>query len=180
MTVVYFCVTHHKFQSQSFLKKQQYMTTTGRQSLPTTRLTMLIFMLSTLLVIGCSRVSQKTGPEETSQGIQIEMVEPLFPLTTGPSEVEIRLFDADADHKPIENAKIQVKGDMTHAGMVPVLGESENGTGGIYKIPLEWTMGGDWILQVKAILPDGRSAEKTFPLTITYDPGCNIEGTEIP
>jgi len=141
-----------------------------------------LITLSLLLMAGCSRVSQEAEMESESEphGVQIELVEPLFPLATGPSTLQIRLYDADNNNQPINNAKIHVKGDMTHAGMIPILGETQNGENGLYKIPLEWTMGGDWVVQVQATLTDGTSVENSFPMTIAYDPGCEIEGKNTP
>ena len=158
------------------------MTTTLRHPPFINRRLILTLIALSLLLFGCSRVSQETetNQEAESRGVQIELIEPLFPPATGPSTLEIRLFDADANNKPINNAKIHVKGDMTHAGMIPVLGETENGADGVYKVPLEWTMGGDWVVQVQATLPDGTRVEKTFPMTITYDPGCANEDKNRP
>jgi hypothetical protein len=138
-------------------------------------LLLALIILSVLLTAGCSRVSQET---ETT-GVQVELVEPLFPAAVGKETLNIRVFAAD--NQPIDNAKINVRGDMTHAGMVPILAETENGDKGLYQVPIEWAMGGDWILTVQVTLPDGTVVEKTFPRTIANDPAdCAQEATETP
>jgi hypothetical protein len=117
--------------------------------------------------------------EAQQHQLQIELIEPLYPPGVGKSTLNIRVFDGN--DQPIDNAAIAVKGDMTHAGMVPVFGEADQGDKGLYKVPFEWTMGGDWVLTVQATLPDGTIAEETFPLTISGDPAdCEPEVTRNP
>lgn len=72
----------------------------------------------------------------------------------------------DAAGSPINDATVSVKGDMSHAGMVPVLAEVTSSEAGVYEMPFKWTMGGDWIVTVEAVLPDGRSASQQFNFTI--------------
>ena len=115
-------------------------------------------------IVGCSRVSQ----EGQQNQLQIELVEPLYPPGVGKYTLNIRIFDSNDN--PIDNATLSAKGDMTHAGMTPILAETTGGDKGLYKVPFEWTMGGDWVVTVQATLPDGTIAEETFPFTISGDP----------
>ena len=143
---------------------------------PSYRLLILSFLLLTgLATAGCSRVSREAQQTQ----LQIELIEPLFPPAVGNDTLNIRLFDENDN--PINDATIAVKADMTHAGMVPILGNATKGDKGLYKVPFEWSMGGDWVIIVQATLPDGTVAEETFPLTISGDPAdCNNEATESP
>jgi hypothetical protein len=72
----------------------------------------------------------------------------------------------DAAGTPIGDATVSVKGDMSHAGMVPVLADATGGDNGVYEMPFEWTMGGDWVITVEVKLPDGRSTTQQFNFTI--------------
>ena len=72
---------------------------------------------------------------------------------------------ADIAGKPIEGATVDVRGDMSHAGMQPVMAVA-TGAGGNYSADFEWTMAGDWIVTVTAALPDGRTATRQFDLTV--------------
>ncbi len=63
------------------------------------------------------------------------------------------------DGTPIDNATVEITGDMTHAGMAPVFGKVQGGKEGRYSVPFDWNMGGDWVLTIKATLPDGTSAK---------------------
>lgn len=132
-------------------------------------------LVAGLAVVGCSRVSQ----EATQQPLQIELIEPLFPPGIGTYTMNIRLFDENDN--PVDDAQIAIKADMTHAGMVPILASATDGDKGLYKVPFEWTMGGEWVIVIQATLPDGTVAEETFPITISGDPAnCDIEVTETP
>jgi hypothetical protein len=55
---------------------------------------------------------------------------------------------------------VSLEGNMTHAGMVPVLTESvwdgaDGSEDGVYHIPFEFSMLGDWIISVKIENRDG-------------------------
>lgn len=140
------------------------------------RLFLFVLLLVTgLTVIGCSRVSQ----EAAQQPLQIELIEPLFPPGIGTYTMNIRLFDEN--NNPVNDAQIAIKADMTHAGMIPILANATDGDKGLYKVPIEWTMGGDWVIIIQATLPDGTIAEETFPITISGDPAdCDVEATKTP
>lgn len=147
------------------------MTINCRQSFPILFMPLLIFIIGGILLLaGCSRVSQEieikpeAEAEAETAAVQVELVEPLFPPAIGKEIVNIRVLDASK--QPINNATIKVRGDMTHAGMIPVLAEAEDGDNGLYEVLLDWSMSGDWVLTVQVSLPDGTIVEKTFPRTI--------------
>jgi hypothetical protein len=61
---------------------------------------------------------------------------------------------------PLEGAEVRVEGNMSHAGMVPVLATAQEEAPGIYAVSdFRFTMAGDWILTTRATLPDGRWAQ---------------------
>jgi hypothetical protein len=82
------------------------------------------------------------------------------PAVGGDASVTITLIDSD-EH-PITDAVVQVVGDMTHHGMMPISGEGTHTGGGQYDVPLRWTMAGDWQVTVTVTLADGSTVEKTF------------------
>jgi hypothetical protein len=49
---------------------------------------------------------------------------------------------------------------MSHAGMPPVFGEGKELEPGRYQSPLEFTMGGDWVILIHLTLADGRKLER--------------------
>jgi hypothetical protein len=112
-----------------------------------------------LLLTACGgRNSQQTNNDDIHLTATVEST------TVGQTTLQVTVTDAAGT--PINDATVSVKGDMSHAGMVPVLAEATNGENGVYEMPFEWTMGGDWVVTVEATLPDGRSATQQFNFTI--------------
>jgi len=84
---------------------------------------------------------------------------------TGATTLTIHV--ANAAGQPVEDAAVTVEGNMTHAGMTPVLATGQGGADGLYSVPFNWTMAGDWVVTVKVTLPDGRQAQADFPVGVT-------------
>ncbi len=127
---------------------------------------MLLIGLALLLLfgIGCARASQ----QDDSADVQITMTAIPFPPHIGESRLVIQV--ADEMGSPIDDAHLSVKGDMTHAGMAPVLAEVDGGgESGVYTIPFEWTMAGDWVVTVDLQLPDGTKAQERFEMTVLFE-----------
>lgn len=82
----------------------------------------------------------------------------------GPFRWRITLHDESG--APIDDAVITLRGDMNHAGMVPVESAATAEGDGIYTADFEWTMAGEWYVVVTATLPDGRVTSETFPYTV--------------
>ena len=59
-----------------------------------------------------------------------------------------------------------IEANMSHAGMMPVMADSAAGKDGVYRVPLNWTMGGDWYVDVKFTLPDGQTITRRFPVHV--------------
>ncbi len=76
------------------------------------------------------------------------------PLVMGPFQWLVTLHDADG--RPIDDAVVTLRGDMNHAGMVPVEATAEPQGDGAYLADFEWTMAGEWFVTVDATLSDSR------------------------
>jgi Cu(I)/Ag(I) efflux system membrane fusion protein len=121
---------------------------------------LFIFLLCMLLA-GC-RESARNTPEVAD--IQMSLTVDPTPPVVGDATLLITVKDNAGN--PVEVQKIAVRGDMTHAGMVPVMGEEATKTDAGYTAPLTWSMGGDWIVTVEATLNDGRVVSQEFELTV--------------
>lgn len=124
-----------------------------------------IMSLSTLLLIfllaACGgRTSQQKEDSNVTITLTAESTQ------RGQTELLITVKD-DADN-PIDDATLTVRGEMTHAGMPPVLAEGvRDGQNGVYTVPFEWTMGGDWVVTVDVTLVNGRIISHQFDLSVT-------------
>ena len=133
------------------------------KSLRILALSISLFVLL-LGLAGCQRASRQSEVDQAPDVRVILIVEP-DPPAVGTARITITL--ADAAGQPIEGATVQLRGDMTHAGMQPVLTDAGSGADGVYPADFEWTMSGDWVVTVTAALPDGRTALRRFDLTVT-------------
>ena len=82
------------------------------------------------------------------------------PPRVGTATITLRV--ADAAGRPLSGARVSLEGNMSHPGMRPVFGEARELEPGRYESPLEFTMGGDWVVLVRLTLPDGRKIERQF------------------
>lgn len=121
-------------------------------------LLVLFFALFTILSItGCGQESAAMPPADVDIAIRIEPE----PLAVGETTFIITLTDSSGSH--IDGAKLQIQGNMDHAGMTPVDRETSESSNGEYRVPFEWTMGGGWIVTITAQLPNnGGEASETF------------------
>jgi hypothetical protein len=108
----------------------------------------------------CANVFQSgcRKTDETPPDIVIEHKIAPTPPRTGPATVTLKL--ADYAGKPIDGARINLEGDMSHPGMRPVFSEAREAEPGRYEANLEFTMGGDWVILVHITLPDGRELQR--------------------
>lgn len=115
-----------------------------------------------LVVVGCGQVAAEV---QTAERLMIDLaVEPSPPAV---GEATLIVTVTDADGKPVNGATVRAHGDMDHAGMEPVSGETATADAGVYRVPITWTMGGGWILDVTVSLPDGRgTATQRFELFV--------------
>lgn len=82
----------------------------------------------------------------------------------GPATVVVYLLE---DGEGVSGAEVEVTGDMTHAGMAPVIAETVEAEPGLYRTEgFEFTMGGDWILTAEIAMPDGSTATAQSALTV--------------
>ena len=129
--------------------------------------TFFALLLLTLLIplAACARQSQQPAAGDVEMTLAVRP----DPPTVGDASLEITLTDGEGN--PIDDARLNVKGDMSHAGMEPVLAEVEGGAGGVYQVPFRWTMGGDWFVTVDAVLADGTTVSRRFDLAVAGNMG---------
>lgn len=119
-------------------------------------------VLLSVFIGGCRRSSSQ---DEAVSDVNITLVvDPDAPVV---GSATLRITLTDSNDTPINDAVLEIRGDMSHAGMEPVLANAEASQAGVYEVPFTWTMGGDWIVTVTAILADGRIASREFDLTVS-------------
>lgn len=129
-----------------------------------------------LLELGCAGAVVLTavacrGSSVPESEFQIDLSVSPTPPAVGPARLTIRILDPDG--VPVERAMVHVQGTMSHPGMRPVTVRARpTGDGRFAVEAFEFSMAGDWILNVAAGLPDGRSAQRDFPMRAVGAPNA--------
>jgi hypothetical protein len=71
---------------------------------------------------------------------------------------------ADAAGKPLSGLRINLEGNMSHAGMTPVFTVARETGAGQYSSTMEFSMAGDWHFMVHMMFPDGRDVDRQFEI----------------
>jgi hypothetical protein len=119
--------------------------------LPPSAFILFIALFLLIPLTGCRRA----GQDLSDVGVKVA-VNP-NPPSVGEATVTLTLTDAQG--RPISDARVELEGNMTHAGMAPTTSEPAEIAPGRYQAPLEFGMAGDWFILVRATLPDGRKLE---------------------
>ena len=125
---------------------------------PVLRVMFCLFPLVLIVVLftasaGCGRAASGSANLEIDLQVVTEKV-------VGPATIEVTVRTADG--KPIDDARVQVRGDMTHA-MPPVLSEAKRVGAGRYATEdFRFTMAGDWVITAEVTLANGEKVERTL------------------
>jgi hypothetical protein len=79
-------------------------------------------------------------------------------------QVTITLNIKDSSGAPVAGARLNIEGNMSHAGMVPVFADASEIGPGRYRSVMELSMAGDWNVTVRVTLPDGRKLDHEFEI----------------
>jgi hypothetical protein len=112
----------------------------------------MLATLPLLVAIGCRRPANDEG------GISVEESIAPQPVRAGTETISFRL--TNGAHQPVAGAHVRVEGDMIHPGMAPVFTDAVEVSPGNYQAPLNFTMGGDWVVLFHIALSDGRKVER--------------------
>lgn len=123
-----------------------------------------LLLVILVICVGCRQSAQPT-PTPGADAIQIDL-EYETPVV-GDAVLIVTLKNPDGTPYT-EAQKVEVRGDMTHAGMVPEFGTGESAPDaeGRYLVPFKWSMAGDWIVTVTVTLADGGTMSKDFEMSV--------------
>jgi hypothetical protein len=119
-----------------------------------------------LLLAACRQSAQSTPTPQATAPDDIVITLEVEPAPPAVGDTVLVITVRTAAGEAVDDAAIAVRGDMNHAGMTPVFGEVEGGSDGVYRVPFEWTMGGDWIITVDVTLTNGEIVSRTFDLSV--------------
>jgi len=125
-------------------------------------ITLALLLVTVFTLAGC-RQAEGTSSENVNIEVAVTPEEPAVGAAT------LLVTVTDAEGNPINDATVAVRGDMTHAGMVPVIpAEVSDAEDGVYAFEdFEWTMGGEWFVEVTVTLANGETATESFEYTVS-------------
>lgn len=84
------------------------------------------------------------------------------PPRAGAITIDLKLTDKSG--APVGGARVDLEGNMSHAGMAPLSSEAKEIETGKYRGTLQLTMAGDWIVLVQITLPDGQKLQRQIEI----------------
>ena len=115
--------------------------------------TAALICASLLALSGCHPRLEQPPPD-----LKIDSEISPQPVQTGLSTVRLNIHDASG--ASVMGARVQLEGNMSHAGMAPVFGDTKEVSAGRYEGSLDLNMQGDWVVLVHAVLSDGQKVER--------------------
>jgi hypothetical protein len=129
-------------------------------TLRATVLTLALVALVGLPVAGCRPPAERVDPNRS-----IEVTLLTTPARVGPAAIEVRL---ETEGSPVAGASVRVVGDMTHAGMVPVVANAVDLGGGVYRTEgFAFDMVGDWVITAEVRYPDAVTRQGSVAVSVT-------------
>ncbi len=118
-----------------------------------------------MIALSVALVFSACGPRAGETGGLDVTIVSISPEPAAVGDAEITLQIRDMAGNLVSDATIQVEGTMTHAGMQPVIVATEaRGNGTYVTEDFRFTMGGDWVIIVRATFANGRTAEQRIDL----------------
>ena len=136
-------------------------------------LPLLAALFVCLLLSACVTAPQAPAPAE-----QAALAIDLLPPETGASHLQVRVTGTDG--APVTDAQVSLEGNMNHAGMVPVISDAvsddaDGAADGVYQVPFEFTMFGDWIITVSVTTADGAAVSENVDVSVD-ESGARLVG----
>ena len=122
----------------------------------------VLLLIVLLLLAGCRQAAPT--PNASTQAAQISLTISPQPPVVGDATLTLAVTQ---QNQPLAGAAVAVRGDMTHAGMRPIIVDAtKTDAQGKVDIPFKWSMSGDWIVSVTVTLADNSQVSQDFNLTV--------------
>jgi hypothetical protein len=122
------------------------------------------WMCACILLFSISGCTFRQTKRDEVPEYQVEVHVSPDPAMVGSATLDIQISSEEGT--PVDSIVLDIRGDMTHAGMTPVIEQAHSEGDGMYHAEFEWTMAGSWIVTLNGVLPDGRKLIRTFPIEV--------------
>jgi hypothetical protein len=114
-------------------------------------------------VVRGSDTNQANNTEAPDNGVRVS-TEVVGEPALGSSAVRVYVLHNNA---AADGATVQITGDMTHAGMEPVISDAVQLEAGLYETQdFSFTMSGDWFITADVTLASGETSSDVISLTV--------------
>ncbi len=129
---------------------------------------LIIILISFLFLAGCRPPeASSSGSTKLPEGVQVQIEVGEDPKT-GNLPVSVFILK---ENQGVSGAKVEVTGNMTHAGMEPVIVEAKETEAGLYMAdPFVIEMPGDTVITADITLSDGTKFSANKALTVSQTP----------
>lgn len=129
-----------------------------------------VFSLALLAVLTACGAADTPTPivipiEPTVPPWQLTVQTDPFPQVVGPATLIVTVTTGE-QASPVTGLTVSARGNMTHAGMAPVVAEGVEGDPGVYRVPWEWTMAGDWFVDFTLRSTEGAEVTQTVNVQV--------------
>lgn len=122
----------------------------------------LLLIVFLVMITGCGR--SQSAVTQTNDDYQVSFATEPAPPGQGAGTVIVVVKDKQG--QGVDASRVAIEGNMNHAGMTPENAEVTAGTNGEYRLPINWTMGGAWYVDVKITLQNGEEIRRRFPVDV--------------
>ena len=119
---------------------------------------------SSLIVALCACFVIAQACRQQSKSPDLTFAHEISPQPPRVGKVTITLNIKDTSGAPVSGARLNLEGNMSHAGMVPVFSDARETGPGRYQSSMELSMAGDWNITVNVTLSDGRKLDHEFEI----------------
>ena len=124
-----------------------------------------VLLKCSLIIALCAGlvIVQACGQQE-SKSPDLTFAHEISPQPPRVGKVTITLNIKDGSGAPFAGARLNLEGNMSHAGMVPVFADASEIGPGSYRSVMDLSMAGDWNVTVHVTLSDGRKLDHEFEI----------------
>ena len=123
-----------------------------------------MFLKCSLMIALCACFVIAQACRQQSKSPDLTFAHEISPQPPRVGKVTIALNIKDTSGARVSGARLNLEGNMSHAGMAPVFAEARETAPGRYQSSMELSMAGDWIVTVHVTLSDGRKLDHEFEI----------------
>lgn len=134
------------------------------------KIKLFLFMALLWCLVSCGVTA--CHAQAQSKGMPPSVQITLSPAPEGKNSKYLVVQVTDQAGKPVTDATVSLEGNMSHGGMAPVVGkavkdDADGKMDGLYQVPFQFNMLGDWIITVDVKQGAGATVKQDIPVQVS-------------